>query len=56
MRLSKPTLLVRSSISDVNLELTALPRLDLQPAQKDILGLGLDSDGNVVDYVWLRPL
>ena len=39
---AKPTLLVRSSISDVNLELTALPRLDLQPAQKDIVGLGLE--------------
>lgn len=38
----KPTLLVRSSISDVNLELTALPRLLLQPARKKILGLGLE--------------
>jgi hypothetical protein len=38
----KPTLLVRSSISDVNLELAALPRLALYPERDAILGLGLD--------------
>ncbi|MEO6004126.1 MAG: hypothetical protein ABIZ04_10660 [Opitutus sp.] len=38
----KPTILVRSSISDVNLELTAIPRLAVQPERTSILGLGLD--------------
>ena len=38
----KPTLLVRSSISDVNLELAALPRLVLFPDRDAVLGLGLD--------------
>lgn len=37
-----PTLLVRSSISDVNLQLTALPRLEVQPARDTMLGFGLD--------------
>jgi hypothetical protein len=39
---AKPTVLVRSSISEVNMELTALPRLVLQPDRSRILGLGLD--------------
>jgi len=39
---AKPTVLVRSSISEVNLELSALPRLVLQPERSWILGLGLD--------------
>ncbi|HTO03957.1 MAG TPA: hypothetical protein VL069_09660 [Opitutus sp.] len=39
----KPTLLVRSSISDVNLELTAVPRLALFPERDAFLGLGLDT-------------
>lgn len=38
----KPTLLVRSSISDVNLELSAVPRLTVSPDRDAILGLGLD--------------
>lgn len=40
---AKPTLLVRSSISDVNLELTAIPRLEVIPARDTVLGLGLDA-------------
>lgn len=40
---ARPTLLVRSSISDVNLELSALPRLEVKPARDTVLGLGLDS-------------
>jgi hypothetical protein len=38
----RPTLLVRSTLSDVNLELTALPRLWIQPDRDSFLGLGLD--------------
>lgn len=37
-----PTLRVRSALSDVNLELSALPRLDLLPNRTRVLGLGLD--------------
>lgn len=37
-----PTLLVRSSISDVNLELSAVPRLAVFPDRDAVLGLGLD--------------
>lgn len=40
---ARPTLLVRSSISDVNLELSALPRLEVKPARDTVLGLGLDT-------------
>jgi len=36
-----PKLLVRSSISDVNLELRAQPRLEVRPVQSEVLGLGL---------------
>lgn len=38
-----PTLEVRSTISDVNLELEVLPRLELRPASRRVLGLGLES-------------
>lgn len=38
----KPTLLVRSTISDVNVELAALPRLSIQADRSNVLGLGLD--------------
>ncbi len=48
---AKPTLLVRSSISDVNLELTALPRLDVKPARNTVLGLGLDTVAVAVTQV-----
>jgi hypothetical protein len=37
-----PTVLVRSSISDVDLELEALPRLALFAERDEMLGLGLD--------------
>lgn len=36
-----PQLLVRSTISDVNLELRAQPRLEVRPVQSEVLGLGL---------------
>ncbi len=39
---STPTLRVRSPLSDVNFELTALPRLDLLPERSRVLGFGLD--------------
>jgi hypothetical protein len=48
---AKPTLLVRSSISDVNLELTALPRLDVLPARDTVLGLGLETLSVVIARV-----
>jgi hypothetical protein len=48
---ARPTLLVRSSISDVNLELTALPRLDVKPARDTMLGLGLDTVPVIVTRV-----
>jgi hypothetical protein len=38
----EPTLLVRSSLVDVDLALTALPRLTLFPDRDSIIGLGLD--------------
>ena len=38
----RPILLVRSTLSDVNLELSALPRLWIQPDRDSFLGLGLD--------------
>lgn len=38
----KPTILLRSSISEVDLELTALPRLNIFTDRDPILGLGLD--------------
>ncbi|EWG98187.1 TIGR04086 family membrane protein [Halomonas sp. BC04] len=38
-----PTLEVRSTISDVNLELEVLPRLELRPASRRVLGLGLEN-------------
>lgn len=37
-----PTLLVRSSISEVDVQLTALPRLAVLPDRTSALGLGLD--------------
>ena len=36
-----PTLEVRSTLSDVNLELAALPRLDVRPQSTRMMGLGL---------------
>jgi hypothetical protein len=36
-----PQLLVRSTISDVNLALRAQPRLEVRPVQSEVLGLGL---------------
>ncbi len=38
----QPTLLVRSTISDVDLELRAVSRIALQSARKEILGFGLE--------------
>jgi len=38
---ASPQLVVRSTISDVNLELRAQPRLEVRPVQAEVLGLGL---------------
>ncbi|QTF93367.1 TIGR04086 family membrane protein [Halomonas sp. BM-2019] len=38
---SSPTLEVRSTLSDVNLELEALPRLEVRPESTSMVGLGL---------------
>ncbi len=38
---STPTLEVRSTLSDVNLELDALPRLEVRPESTSMVGLGL---------------
>lgn len=46
-----PTLRVRSALSDVNLELAALPRLDLLPNRTRVLGLGLDEVAIAVQRV-----
>jgi hypothetical protein len=40
---TQPTVLVRSSITDVDLQLSALPRLILFPDRDTIVGLGLDT-------------
>lgn len=37
-----PTLEIRSTISDVDLELEVLPRLELHPTSRSVLGLGLE--------------
>lgn len=42
-RTAQPTLLVRSTISDVNLTLSALARLEVRPQQRTVLGLGLET-------------
>jgi hypothetical protein len=38
---ARPTLEVRSTLSDVNLELEALPRLEVRPESTSMVGLGL---------------
>jgi hypothetical protein len=38
-----PTVLVRSTLSDTNIELTALPRLILSPDRNRVLGFGLET-------------
>jgi hypothetical protein len=46
-----PKLLVRSSMSDVDLELRALPRVQVQPLKRELLGLGLGTVDVQVDRV-----
>lgn len=48
---SAPRLLVRSTISDVNLALSALPRLEVRPQQRTMLGYGLETVTVVVENV-----
>lgn len=50
-RTPKPTVLVRSTISDVNLELRVLDRLELRPQVREVLGFGLESVEVVVENV-----
>jgi hypothetical protein len=50
-RTPHPTLLVRSSITDTNVELQALPRLELRPVQAKILGFGLGLTDILVEQV-----
>jgi hypothetical protein len=52
-RTSQPMLRVRSTISDVDLELEALPRLELRPAASSMTGLGLARQN--VTLVQLEP-
>lgn len=51
-RTPEPKLLVRSTLSDVDLALVALPRLELRPARRNFLGLGLESVDVVAESVW----
>jgi hypothetical protein len=50
-RTPHPTLLVRSSITDTNVELQALPRLELMPAESKILGFGLGAADVLIEFV-----
>jgi hypothetical protein len=50
-RTANPRVLVRSTISDVNLELKALARLDVRPMQREMLGFGLETVDVVVTNV-----
>ena len=50
-RTANPKILVRSTISDVNLELKALARLEVRPMQREMLGLGLEAVEVVVTKV-----
>lgn len=47
----EPKLLVRSSISDADLALAALPRLDVRPVQRAMLGFGLETVAVTVEQV-----
>ncbi|HEY0946302.1 MAG TPA: hypothetical protein VGD81_13585 [Opitutaceae bacterium] len=46
-----PRLLVRSSIADADLELKALPRLDVRPVQRSIAGFGLATVEVAIEHV-----
>ncbi|MPY91186.1 MAG: hypothetical protein GEU99_25155 [Luteitalea sp.] len=46
-----PKLLVRSTLSDVDLKIAALPRLDVRPVQRAVLGFGLASVNVTVSNV-----
>lgn len=50
-RTPAPKLLVRSTISDVNLELSALARLEVRPQQRAMLGYGLETVAVVIENV-----
>lgn len=50
-RTAAPTLLVRSTISDVDLELSALARLEVRPLQQSMLGFGLETVPVVIESV-----
>jgi hypothetical protein len=50
-RTPHPTLLVRSSITDTNVELQALPRLELRPVEAKILGFGLGAADVLIEHV-----
>lgn len=46
-----PRLLVRSSIADADLELKALPRLEVRPVQRAVAGFGLASVDVAIEHV-----
>jgi hypothetical protein len=50
-RTAHPTLLVRSSITDTNVELQALPRLELRAVEAKILGFGLGAADVLIQHV-----
>ena len=47
-----PKLLIRSTLSDVDVALEALDRLELRPLQREMLGFGLESVDVAVEHVF----